>query len=81
METKLAIDEISEFLIGKTVNFRNAVCLGQHKSPDSDSAFTRPRSILITLERDWDKRLLLFSTCERLYLRADAKTTENKSIN
>ena len=79
METKSAIDEISEFLIGKTVNIRNAVRLGQRKSPDSDSAFTRPRPILITLESDWDKRLLLskcrnlkgFSTYERLYLRAD----------
>ena len=79
METKSAIDEISEFLIGKAVNIRNAVRLGNRKSPDSDSSFTRPRPILITLESDWDKRLLLskcrnlkrFSTYERLYLRAD----------
>ena len=79
VETKSAIDEISEFLIGKTVNIRNAVRLGQRKSSDTDSAFTRPRPILITLESDWDKRLLLskcrnlksFSTYERLYLRAD----------
>ena len=55
METKSPIDEISEFLIGKTVNIRNAVRLGQRKSPDSDSAFTRPRPILIILESDWDK--------------------------
>ena len=38
MEIKSAIDEISEFLIGKTVNTHNAVHLGQRKSPDSDSA-------------------------------------------
>ena len=43
VETKSAIDEISEFLIGKTVNICNAVRLGQRKSSDSDSAFTRPQ--------------------------------------
>ena len=66
-------------LIGKKINIRNAIRLGRRKSSDNDSAFTRPRPILITLDSDWDKRLLLskcrnlkeFSTCKRLFLRAD----------
>ena len=73
METKSAIDEISEYLIGKKVNVRNAIRLGRRKPPGSDSTPTRPRPILITLDSDWDKRLLLsgFSTFKRLFLRAD----------
>ena len=79
METKSAIDEISEYLIGKKVNVRNAIRLGRRKLPGNDSTPTRPRPILITLDSGWDKRLLLskcrnlkgFSTYKRLFLRAD----------
>ena len=79
METKSAIDEISEYLIGKKVNVCNAIRLGRHKPPGNDSAPTRPRPILITLDSDWDKRLLLskcrnpkgFSTYKSLFLRVN----------
>ena len=79
METKSAIDKISEYLIGKKVNIHNAIRLGKRKPPGNDSAPTRPRPILITLDSDWDKRLLLsncrnlkgFSTYKKLFLRAD----------
>ena len=53
IETKSAIDEISEYLIGKKVNIRNAIRLGRRKPPGKDSAPTRPRPILITLDSDW----------------------------
>lgn len=79
MKTKSAIDEIAENFIGKKVNVRIAIRLGRYKSPGNDSAPTRPRPLLITLDSDWDKRLLLskcknlkgFSTYKRLFLRAD----------
>ena len=88
METKSAIDEISEYLIGKKVNVRNAIRLGRRKPPGNDSAPTRPRPILITLDSDWDKRLLLskcrnlkgFSTYKRLFLRADHPQRANRRI-
>ena len=76
METKSAIDEISEYLIGKKVNVHNAIRLGQRKPPGNDSTPTSPRPILITLDL---LRLLLskcrnlkgFSTYKRLFLMAD----------
>ena len=79
MKTKSAIDEIGEYLIGKKVNVRNEIRLGRYKPPGNDSALTRPRPLLITLDSDWDKRLLLskcrnlkgFPTYKRLFLRAD----------
>ena len=79
METKSAIDEISEYLIGKKVNVRNAIRVGRRKPQADESGPTRPRPILITLESDWDKRLLLskcrnlkeFPTHKKLFLRAD----------
>ena len=79
METKSAIDEISKYLIGNKVNIHNTIRLGRRKPPGKDSAPTSHRPMLITLDSDWDKRLLLskcrnlkcFSTYKRLFLRAD----------
>ena len=79
METKSAIDEISEYLIGKKLNIHSEILLGRRKPPCKDSAPTRPRPILITLDSDWVKRFLLskcknlkgFSTYKRLFFSAD----------
>ena len=55
------------------------IIYGRRKPQADESGPTRPRSILITLESDWDKRLLLskcrnlkeFPTHKKLFLRAD----------
>ena len=79
LDMKSTIDDMSTFLIGKTVKITNAFRIGRKKQPDELSV-ARPkcRPILIKLDNVWEKRLLLNScrklkefTVKKLYLRED----------
>ena len=61
LDTKAAVDELSMFLIGKTINIVDALHLGC--KPELSSS--RPRPLLIKLDNTWDGRLLL-SSCRKL---------------
>ena len=76
LQTRLAIDDMSNHLIGKTVVVLDAFRLGCRN--DQCSCTVRPHPLLIKLGSVWDRRLLLASCCKlkgftdnRLYLRED----------
>ena len=52
--TKSAIDDLSTFLIGKTINVVDAFRLGRKSELNN----TRPRPLLIKVDNVWDRRLL-----------------------
>ena len=76
VEAKGVVDEMFDFLIGKQVQIKDILRLGQFRSPASPSS--RPRPLLIKLCTVWDRKLLLLCKSnlrefriKRLFLRED----------
>ena len=59
LEYKLLVDEMLEFLAGKSVQIRDLFRLGKSNRSFSNSSQTRPRPILIKLAVAWDRKLIL----------------------
>ena len=88
LDTKSAIDDLSTFLIGKTIKVVDAFRLGRRSELNN----TRPRPLLIKVDNFWDRRLLLSScrklkgySVSKLFLREDlppeARTSKRKVQN
>ena len=74
MELKSDVDELLEYLTGKSVNINDVFRLGKY----SASSSKRPRPILIKLATAWDRKIILIQKRKlrdyktpRLFLRED----------
>ena len=79
LDTKSAIDNMTNHLIGKTVVVVDTVRLRQKVDVNTNSN-SRPRPILIKLNSCWDKRLLLASYRKLNSLPTKDGYTRHKSI-
>ena len=80
VDTKALVDEILEFLIGRSILIKDMFRLGKYTQTSIGSSTTcpRPRPLLLKLSTAWDRKLVLSSKhklkdfrLEHLYLRED----------
>ena len=78
VDTKESVDEMFEFLVGKSVIVKDMFRLGKYGSSRGAEGPHRPRPVLIKLTTPWDRKLILLQKSNlrnfkipRLFLRED----------
>ena len=59
VKTKNSVDEILEFLVGRSIQVKDLFMLGKYVHPKDFEDSRRPRPILIKLTTPWNRRLIL----------------------
>ena len=59
VDTKESVDEMLEFLAGKTVSVKDVFRLGKFDSSRGAQGSQRPRPVLIKLTTPWDRKVIL----------------------
>ena len=60
-DEKCSIDEVFKFAAGKSVPWNDAFRIGRKKPADDSCEDRRPRPLLVKLDSEWDRRILLSS--------------------
>ena len=78
VETKASVDEILEFLVGRSIHVKDLFRLGKYVHPKDFEDSRRQQPVLIKLTAPWDRRLILLQKSNlqkfkiaRLFLRED----------
>ena len=58
-ETKVEVDRMFQFLLGRNIPIIDAFRLGRHNQQPGSSTQARPRPLLVKLSSVWDKRLVI----------------------
>ena len=59
VETKASVDELLEFLVGRSIQVKDLFRLGKYVHPKDFEDSRRPRPVLIKLTTPWDRKLIL----------------------
>ena len=82
---KKSVDELLNFLVGKSVPLRDLFRLGRRKSTSDSEPSGRPRPVLLKLISTWDRRLVMSAVSNlkgfrvtRMYIREDLTPEERQ---
>jgi len=84
-DLKKSVDELLNFLVGRSVPLNDLFCLGRRKKTSDSEVQCRPRPVMLQPLSSWDRRLVLSAvrklkgyTVSNVYIREDLSPVERQ---